>query len=125
MHTNVPNSTEPIAQVTNGMRVVDPGGEEVGTVVAVRLGDPNAVTAQDPPTGDGVLGAGVPHTENGDEPDVPPDLAARLLRTGYLKVDSRGILTQDLYVEADQIAKVNQDVVELTVDRTRLITEVH
>jgi hypothetical protein len=67
----------------------------------------------------------VPHTESGDEPDVPPDLAARLLRTGYLKVDSRGLLTHDLYVEADQIAEVNQDVVELTVERAHLIPEAH
>ncbi|WP_326561532.1 hypothetical protein [Micromonospora sp. NBC_01796] len=123
MHTDVPNSPEPIAQVTSGMRVIDPGGEEVGTVIAVQLGDPNAVAAQDPPSGDGVLGDGVPHTATGDEPDVPPDLAARLMRTGYLKVDSRGFLAHDLYIEADQIAKVNQDVVELTVDRNRLLPE--
>ena len=123
MHTEVPISPEPIAQVTNGMRVIDPDGEEVGTVIAVRLADPNAVTAQDPPSGHGVLGDRVPHTEYGDEPDVPADLAARLLRSGYLKVDSRGLLTHDLYVEADQIAEVNQDVVELAVDRAYLIPE--
>ncbi|MFI6759213.1 hypothetical protein ACIBF5_08730 [Micromonospora sp. NPDC050417] len=125
MHSNVPTSPEPIAQVTTGMRVVDPVGEEVGTVVAVRVGDPNAVTAHDPPGGDGVLGDRVPHTEYGEEPDVPPDLAARLLRTGYLKVDSPGLLARDLYIEADQIADVNQDVVELTVGRAELIPEAH
>jgi hypothetical protein len=123
MPTGVPRSPDPIAQVTSGMRVIDPDGAEVGTVIAVRLGDPNAVTAQDPPTGHGLLGDRVPHTESGDEPDVPPDLAARMLRTGYLKVDSRGLLTRDVYVEADQIAEVNQDVVELTVDRAYLIPE--
>ncbi|RKR89656.1 hypothetical protein BDK92_4012 [Micromonospora pisi] len=125
MHSDVPTSPEPIAQVTTGMRVVDPVGEEVGTVVAVRVGDPNAVTAQDPPNGDGVLGDRVPHTESGDEPDVPPDLAARLLRSGYLKVDSPGLLARDLYIEADQIADVNQDVVELTVGRAELVPEAH
>jgi hypothetical protein len=123
MHTDAPISPEPIAQVTSGMRVIDLGGEEVGTVAAVRIGDPNAVTAQAPPTGTGVLSDRVPHTEEGDEPDVPPDIAARLLRAGYLKVDSAGLFARDLYVEADQIAEVNQDVVELAVDKTGLITE--
>ncbi|MFK3981654.1 hypothetical protein ACI2K4_14900 [Micromonospora sp. NPDC050397] len=125
MPSDVPTSPEPIAQVTEGMRVIDPVGEEVGTVVAVRLGDPNAVTAQDPPDRNGLLGAQVPHTAEGDEPDVPPDLAARLLRTGYLKVDSEGLLARDLYVEADQIAQVDRDVVELAVSRAELASEIH
>jgi hypothetical protein len=120
MRPDVPTSPDPIAQVTTGMQVVDAQGEDVGTVIATTPGDPNAVTAQEPPAGEGVLAGKVPHTEDGDEPEVPADLAARLLRGGYLRVDGQGILAHDLYVEADQIAGVNQDVVELSVARDQL-----
>ncbi|MEV4753570.1 hypothetical protein AB0J86_00405 [Micromonospora sp. NPDC049559] len=120
--TSAPTSTDAIAQVTTGMRVVDADGNEVGTVLSTAPGDPNAVAAQNPPGGTGMLSGKVPHTEDGDEPEVPADLAARLLRTGYLRVDGKGLLARDLYVAADQIARVNQDVVELTVPRTMLAT---
>lgn len=123
MQPDVPTSPDPIAQITTGMQVVDAAGEEVGTVAEVRLADPNAVTAQEPPTGDGVLSGKVPHTEDGDEPDVPADLAARLLREGYVKVDGHRLLADDLYVAADQIGTVTQDVVTLAVPRGQLVRE--
>ncbi|HEY0699460.1 MAG TPA: hypothetical protein VGD43_16815 [Micromonospora sp.] len=116
----MPTSPDPIAQVTSGMRVVDSAGDEVGTVADVRTGDPNAVAAQEPAHGHGVLGARIPHTEAGDEPHLPADLAAHLLRTGYVKVDGHGLLTRELYVEAGQIADVRADVVELTVPASEL-----
>jgi hypothetical protein len=119
----MPSRPHPIAQVNPGMRVVDRAGEEVGEVVTVRTGDPNAVTAQEPPTGHGVLSGKVPHPDGhhhrrdgDDEPDVPADLAARLLRVGYLTVDARGLFARDVYVSADEIARVRDDVVELAVD---------
>ncbi|WP_460808292.1 hypothetical protein [Micromonospora zhanjiangensis] len=101
------------------MRVIDATGAEVGTVTAVRSGDPNAVVAQEPSDGDGVLAGKVPHTEEGDEPAVPADLAARLLRTGYLRLtgDRSG---PDCYVEADQISEVTADAVRLAVPGTTL-----
>jgi len=124
MQRHAHTSTDPIGRVTSGMRVVDVAGEEVGAVVTVTPGDPNAVTAQDPPdSGSGVLAGKVPHTEDGDEPDVPPDVAARLLRTGYLKVDGGGPRGRGLYVQADQIADVTGDVVALAVTRAGLNPE--
>ncbi len=122
MHSNARTSSDPIRQVTSGMRVIDAAGEEVGTVAEVSVGDPNAVTAQEPVTGPGVLAGKIPHTERGDEPDVPADIAARLMRSGYLKVASHGLLSAHHYVEADQIADVNE-VVELTVTRAQLASE--
>jgi hypothetical protein len=120
MRPDIPSSPNPIAQVTPGMHVVDADGEEVGTDIAAAPADRNAVTAQDPPSGAGVLSGKAPHPDDGDEPEVPADLAARLLRTGYLKVDGQGLLARDLYVEADQVAGVTQDVVQLTVPRDQL-----
>ena len=121
MRPDVPTSPDPINLVTSGMRVIDANGEEVGTVIDAVPGDPNAVTAQDPSGGGGgVLAGKVPHTEDGDEPELPADLAARLLRTGYLKVHGRALLTEDLYVGAEQIAGVRDDEVQLSVPQERL-----
>nr|MDT0661262.1 hypothetical protein [Micromonospora sp. DSM 115978] len=136
MHTEHDHGTRVLDQVVTGMRVLDASGEDVGRVTAVALGDPNAVTAQDPPGSAGVLGGQVPHTEQGDEPEVSPDLAARLLRSGYLRVTGTGTgsgpvdrlaagglaPTGDFYVAEGQIAGVSPDLVELTVTRAELVT---
>jgi hypothetical protein len=118
-HGNLPDGPL-IELVTTGMHVVDATGAGIGRVSAVQPGDPNAVTAQEPPAGDGVLEHRVPHPEQGDEPTVPADLAARLLRTGYLRVTRDGAASGDLYVAAGQITAVRGDVVELTVPRDAL-----
>ena len=120
--SHMPTHPEPIALVTPGRLVVDPAGEEVGRVTQVAMGDPNAVTVQEPPGDPGVLGDRLPHPGHGEEPDVPPDVAARLLRAGYLKVDRRGLFKSDCYVGADQIAEVRQDTVELLVGTDQLPT---
>jgi hypothetical protein len=114
-----PTGPQPLAGITSGMRVIDAAGEEVGTVAGVTRGDPNAVTVQEPSGGPGVLAGQAPHPSRGDEPDLPADLAARLLRTGYLKVAGHGLLTTHYYVSADQIARVC-DVVQLRATRAQL-----
>ncbi|KWV31526.1 hypothetical protein [Micromonospora rifamycinica] len=104
-----------ISRVTTGMRVVDTVGVEIGTVDLVQRGDPNAVTVQaatpDPGGSLDELIASVAV----EEPDVPADLAARLLRTGYLKVSTELARTGAVYVLADQIATVTDDRVRLSV----------
>jgi hypothetical protein len=113
----------PIAQVTVGMRVIDAGGEEIGRVDSVRHGDPNAVTAQ-APTGDAVgTLANLISSVAAEEPDVPADAEARLRRAGYVKVNGHRGVHAAVYVEADQIAKVTDDVVHLGVVRTDLTPE--
>jgi hypothetical protein len=111
-----------IANITPGMRVVDTAGADVGTVDMVTLGDPNTVTVQAP---NGGLGAGgsladLVSAAAVDEPDVPADAAARLQRVGFFKVD--GGRNGALYVEADQIAAVD-DVVRLAVPAAELEPE--
>jgi hypothetical protein len=104
------------------MRVCDAVGADIGTVDMVTLGDPNTVTVQAPTGGTGAGGslADLVSAAAVNEPDVPPDAAARLQRVGYLKVD--GGRDAALYVEADQIAAVD-DVVRLAVPRTELARE--
>jgi hypothetical protein len=113
-----------IAQVTEGMSVVDSTGAEVGTVERVKMGDPEAVTTagQREDGAHGLIDA-VARELAGVEPDLPPTLAARLLRTGYIKIDGKGLLGRDRYAAADQIAGVTDDAVTLTVPRDELPTE--
>lgn len=123
MQPDVPTRAEPIAQVSSGMRVVDADGEEVGTVATVKMGDPNAITVQAPPTGVGARPSAMTTAVPPEEPNVPADAAARLLRAGYVKVDGVGLLTGAIYVAADQIADVTDDVVQLKVRPSDLVPE--
>lgn len=122
--TASPTSPDPITQVTLGMRVIDSTGFEVGTVSRVQVGDPNAVVARGPTVGAGSLEGRVPDPLTGDEPGVPPDVAARMLRNGYLKVDSNSLFLHDVYVEANQISTVVEDKVLLSVPASHLTPEV-
>jgi hypothetical protein len=56
-------------------------------------------------------------------PKLPPELAERLLRTGYIKVDRKGLFRHDVYAGADQIAEVENGTVHLAVDQDMLLTE--
>ncbi|TCO42465.1 hypothetical protein EV646_11387 [Kribbella antiqua] len=114
-----------ITKVREDMRVVDQTGTELGRVELVKMGDADAVTTAgqqgEHPEGGlvGVLGRLI----GGGEPDVPEPLAARLLRKGFVKVDSKGVLDRDIYVAADQIARVSGDDVHLNVSQQALIDE--
>jgi hypothetical protein len=92
----------PISQVVEGMRVFDAVGKEVGKVEYVKLGDREAVTT---------LGE---ETDSG-EPRVAGELRERHLRLGFIKVDRKGLLKSDAYVAADEIDRVQDGAVHLTV----------
>jgi hypothetical protein len=112
-----------IDRVTTGMRVIDATGTEVGTVRLVQPGEPNTVTVQSPTADPGGSLDEMITSSAADEPDVPADLAARLLRTGYLKVSGPAGQTGAVYVLADQIDRVDPDGVRLTVPATDLSPE--
>ncbi|WDZ86263.1 hypothetical protein [Micromonospora cathayae] len=110
-----------IARITTGMTVVDATGAPVGTVDMVQRGDPNAVTVQAPTTADpGSSLDELIESAAVEEPDVPADLAARLLRTGYLKVSAPD---GAVYAPADQIATVTDQQVRLSVPAADLAVE--
>ncbi|KAB1904129.1 hypothetical protein [Micromonospora sp. AMSO31t] len=113
-----------VSRVTTGMRVVDSTGVEVGTVDLVQRGDPAAVTVQAPaPVDPGSSLDELIESAAAEEPDVPADLAARLLREGYLKVSTELARTGAVYVLADRIAAVTDDGVRLTVPAGELPPE--
>ena len=115
---------ELIDQVRSGMKVVDSDGKELGTVEFVKLGDPQAATTegQEPDPRPGVVPI-LADVFTDPEPDLPPALAARLVRTGFVKVDAKGWFSRDLYVTPDQVARVEGDVVHLRADCGALAME--
>lgn len=108
--------------VVAGMRVVDSADDEIGTVEYVKMGDPDAVTIQGQEFPPRTLVDEIAEAMVGPEPDLPPSIAARLLRVGFLKVDGEGLAT-DRYVAADEIADVTDDRVILKVTGDKLARE--
>jgi hypothetical protein len=100
----------PIDQVREGMPVIDAKGERVGKVAYIKLGDPQAVTAQGEDPGDG-------------EPRIAGELRERLLRVGFIKVDRKGFLRPDAYVAADEIDRVEDGAVHLLAPDNALLSE--
>jgi hypothetical protein len=96
--------------VREGMRVVDATGKDVGRVEFVKLGDPDAVTPQGQAT-------------DALEPRVAGELAERLLRVGFVKVDRKGFFNDDAYVAMDEIDRVEGDTVHLLVKDDALLRE--
>lgn len=121
MHTT-DDRDPPLAQVTEGMRVVDLAGDDVGTVKLVRMGDPQAVTTEGQ-GGDGGLTDTLAGFVGAAEPDVPTQFAAQLLRSGYMKIDCSGVFAGDAYAAAGDVATVRDSVVHLSTDSDSLIKE--
>jgi hypothetical protein len=100
-----------ITQVREGMRVVGADGDDLGKVSEVKMGDPEAMTSQgqqpDEQRG-GMVGFAGGDNDPGD--DLPPQHAERLRRTGYVKIKT-GLLGSDEYVAADDIDRVEGDTV--------------
>jgi len=112
-------------RVQEGMRVVDALGEDIGKVEYVQMGDPAAVTTQGNErrvTGleGGVLEGDLP---DASEPDVPNPLRSSLRRTGFLKIDGKGLRDKDRYVSSERVAEVAGDVVRLNVRKAELALE--
>nr|WP_042186800.1 hypothetical protein [Kibdelosporangium sp. MJ126-NF4]CEL17569.1 hypothetical protein [Kibdelosporangium sp. MJ126-NF4]CTQ91204.1 hypothetical protein [Kibdelosporangium sp. MJ126-NF4] len=109
----------PIAAAEEGMAVLDSADQPVGSVTAVKMGDPEAITAQGqrPP---GTVWDWLRDTFVGSEPEAPPTRAEQLLRKGYIKIDARGVFAKDLYADAEQIAHVDTDGVHLSVPHAEL-----
>ncbi|MDQ0732379.1 hypothetical protein [Arthrobacter sp. B1I2] len=110
-----------IEQVREGMKVVASNGKKLGKVEALKMGDPEAVTAEgqtDPETG-GLANTGIEAFASTSK--LPHHVAERLLLTGYVKVDRSGLLAGHAYIASDQLDRVEGDTLWLkegqTVDR--------
>jgi hypothetical protein len=121
----VQDDSGPLAQVREGMRVVDAAGEEIGKVDGVKMGDPESPSLEGQVAEDsiGLLGNIKEAFGFGGEPNLPPTLAARLLRTGFIHVDGKGWIDTDRYVSAESVGSVEGETVRLTVTKDQLAEE--
>ena len=105
-----------IEQVREGMHVVGPDGKKIGKVETMKMGDPEAVTADgqtDPKTG-GLVG-----TVIGDfaaTARLPRHSAERLLRIGYVRINRSGLFAGHAYLGSDELDRVEGDTLWLKED---------
>ena len=108
----------PISQVTIGDTVVDSTGKEVGTVKFVKMGDPNAITTEGQEDNDpgflGILGG-----DSYDMGDLPEHAQHQLMRVGFIHIDVSW--ADDRFAGAGQIARVENNMVHLTVPEANLV----
>lgn len=112
-----PVNAGPISLVREGMRVVDAGGQEIGKVDEVRMGDPGSVTAREPGFTEGETTIDeIGRAIFGVGSQLPGPVRETLLRIGYIRIDGKGwLFDKDHYAASDQIAKVEGDIVHLSV----------
>jgi hypothetical protein len=115
-------------QVREGMRVCDNAGNEIGTVRRVFLG---AVSDETSDRGGGPATASTPELRDdtlidyvakafADEP-LPEVLRERLLRQGFIHIDTHGLFASDRFALPDQIELVADDCVRLRLTKDELI----
>jgi hypothetical protein len=118
-----------LTQIYEGMTVYDRAGDKIGTVEHVYLG---GVSEEADKRGGGP--ETVPSLGRGESSliedfaqaifpsdQLPETLRQRLLRHGFIRIDSTGLFAADRYVMPDQIADVSDDRVTLRVTRDELI----
>lgn len=117
------------ADVQLGMPVFDTDGVLLGSVEDLSMGDAGAVTTASTAAGDtrprGGMLRGIAAALVGElsEPLVPEPVRRRLLRTGYIKLATPGVLHHGRYIRADRVARVIDGRVELSVPEARLRVE--
>lgn len=136
--------TNALGNARDGMTVIDANGDELGTVALVAAADPDAAVTvhrevveeyeqpalPTPGVPGGVIGPVAPGGFGNrrpvpvglPEPDVLPELAEQLLRTGYVKIDSKGFFHRDRYAGAEQLDRVEGNTLYLAATRNDLIT---
>jgi hypothetical protein len=117
-------------QVQQGMHVCDSNGDDIGTVRQVFLG---AVSDKTHERGGGPATAPDPGGRHDDSlidnlaeafsPDdpLPEALRGRLLRQGFIRIDTAGLFASDRYAMPDQIESVSDDCVRLRLTKDELI----
>jgi hypothetical protein len=118
-----------LTRIYEGMTVYDSAGEKIGTVERIYFGEVSQEadergggpeTATSPDRGESWLIEDVAKAIFvGDR--VPEPLRQRLLRHGFIRIDSAGLFAADRYVTPGQIADVSDDRVTLRVTRDQLI----
>ena len=118
-------------EVKEGMHVYDRDDHEIGTVRQVFL---SAVSDKTREHGSGPATAPDPEWRRDDtlidnfaealSPDdpLPEALRGRLLRQGFIRIATAGLLASDRYAMPDQIESVSDDTVRLNLTKDELIS---
>jgi hypothetical protein len=118
-----PRRNDLLARIKEGMKVVDAGGDDVGTVSFVKmadLNDPDDVGDADRDVAGGLIDL---DGDDGGILDILGDnhgVTERMERSGYIRIDASGIFSGDTFVEPRHIAGVEGDTVRLAVDKDAL-----
>jgi len=118
-------STTELAHIEEDMTVVDVNDDKIGTVEYVRFGDED-YTEEGPETVSGYEREGASENtfvdmiaEVFNPDDIPEPVKARMYRHGFLKVET-GLFKDDRYVLLDEVARINDDTVHLTITKDDL-----
>ena len=115
-------------QIHEDMRVCDSAGEEIGRVREVFLGavldtkdrpGVGPATTSEHAWRDESLVDNLAEAFAGDQ--LPEDLRDRLLREGYIRIDTHGLFASDRFALPDQIESISEDCVRLRLTREDLI----
>ncbi|RIK44912.1 MAG: hypothetical protein DCC55_00840 [Chloroflexi bacterium] len=113
-----------LTQIYKGMNVYNNANEHIGEVQAVYLGAASEVGAG-PATDDARAQPGTRVqrfvAELFDATDIPDEVAERLRRSGYIRIDGAGLLARDRFVTPDQIARVSGENVYLRTEHAARI----
>jgi hypothetical protein len=118
-----------LTQIYEGMTVYDPEGGKIGTVKHVRFGAATEeaderglgpATTADSGSSETSLFEDFAKAISPNKP-LPEELAQRLLRRGFIRIDCTGIFASDRFAMSNQIAHVSDDQVTLGVTRDALL----
>lgn len=112
-----PERNELLAQVKQGMTVIDADGDKVGTVEFVKMADLNDPD-DTPGRRDENVGLLEPFLDADDDDGdlldalgvTEDEVTERMRRSGYVKIDTAGLFADDTYVVPSQIAAVDEHV---------------
>lgn len=122
-----PRRNDLLAQIKEGMDVVDVDGDKVGSVRFVHMADINdadnvGAEGQDPNQGfldlvpdDSGDGGGLL-----DAIGLGDRVTERMERSGYVRIDASGLFSGQKYVQPNQIGGVEGDTVRLTIDKDQI-----
>ena len=118
-------------EIHEDMRVCDRDDNEIGTVRKVFLGavtdetnerGGGSATAPDPELRDDTLIDNLAEAFAADDP-LPETLRERLLRHGYIRIDTHGLFASDRFALPDRIDSISDDCVRLRLMKDELIKD--
>ena len=110
-------------RINEGMTVIDRDEQVIGTVQLVYYGGASAEAVERAMRLQAVAAALAPTAEESTfSSDVPPELQARLLRYGYIRIEGPGITGLKSYVAPEQISGSVGDQLQLHASRDELVS---